>query len=60
MRIPAAGSKDAPKNPGELKDDTSSAREEKQVTLFPVTIFSLMDLHDEMLFNTIVISVLLI
>ena len=29
--MPAAGSKGAPKNPGELKDDTSSSREEKQV-----------------------------
>lgn len=32
--MPAAGSKGAPKNPGELKDDTSSAREEKQVKNF--------------------------
>lgn len=29
--MPAAGAKGAPKCPGELKDDTSSAREEKQV-----------------------------
>lgn len=29
--MPAAGSKGAPKNPGDIKDDTSSAREEKQV-----------------------------
>jgi len=29
--MPAAGSKGAPKNPGEIKDDTSSSREEKQV-----------------------------
>ncbi|KAL4193458.1 hypothetical protein AMTRI_Chr06g199450 [Amborella trichopoda] len=33
VRMPAAGSKGAPKNPGELKDDTSSSREEKQVLL---------------------------
>lgn len=31
MRIPAAGAKGAPKNPGELKDDTSASREEKLV-----------------------------
>ncbi|KAF8408358.1 hypothetical protein HHK36_007507 [Tetracentron sinense] len=30
VRMPAAGSKGAPKSPGELKDDTSSSREEKQ------------------------------
>ena len=29
--MPATGSKGAPKNPRELKDDTSSSREEKQV-----------------------------
>jgi hypothetical protein len=29
--MPAAGSKGAPKNPSELKDDTSSSRDEKQV-----------------------------
>ena len=29
--MPAAGSKGAPKNPSELKDDTSSSRQEKQV-----------------------------
>uniref|UniRef100_U5FXN2 Uncharacterized protein n=1 Tax=Populus trichocarpa TaxID=3694 RepID=U5FXN2_POPTR len=34
--MPAAGSKGAPKNPGEIKDDTSSSREEKQ---FPVHKF---------------------
>lgn len=33
VRMPAAGSKGAPKNPGELKDDTSSSRDEKQVVL---------------------------
>ncbi|KAJ7956117.1 DNA-(apurinic or apyrimidinic site) lyase [Quillaja saponaria] len=33
VRMPAAGSKGAPKNPGELKDDTSSSREEKQILL---------------------------
>ncbi|CAL9763784.1 unnamed protein product [Musa acuminata subsp. burmannicoides] len=33
VRMPAAGSKGAPKNPNELKDDTSSSREEKQVLL---------------------------
>ncbi|XP_048443513.1 DNA-(apurinic or apyrimidinic site) endonuclease [Pyrus x bretschneideri] len=31
VRMPAAGSKGGPKNPGELKDDTSSSREEKQI-----------------------------
>lgn len=31
--MPAAGSKGAPKNPGELKDDTSSSRGEKQVSI---------------------------
>ncbi|CAL8158230.1 unnamed protein product [Prunus armeniaca] len=31
--MPAAGSKDALKNPGELKDDTSSSREEKQILM---------------------------
>uniref|UniRef100_A0A0D3HTB1 Endonuclease/exonuclease/phosphatase domain-containing protein n=1 Tax=Oryza barthii TaxID=65489 RepID=A0A0D3HTB1_9ORYZ len=30
VRMPAAGSKGAPKNPGQLKDDTSSSRDEKQ------------------------------
>ena len=30
--MPAAGSKGAPKNPRELKDDTSSSRDEKQVS----------------------------
>jgi hypothetical protein len=39
--VPAAGSKGAPKNPGELKDDTSSSREEKQVKKFPVCMISL-------------------
>ncbi|XP_024025028.1 DNA-(apurinic or apyrimidinic site) lyase [Morus notabilis] len=33
VRMPAAGSKGAPKNPGELKDDTSSSREEKQIMM---------------------------
>ncbi|CAN6328868.1 unnamed protein product [Urochloa humidicola] len=33
VRMPAAGSKGAPKNPSELKDDTSSSRDEKQVVL---------------------------
>ncbi|XP_072950804.1 DNA-(apurinic or apyrimidinic site) endonuclease isoform X1 [Typha angustifolia] len=33
VRMPAAGSKGAPKNPSELKDDTSSSREEKQMVL---------------------------
>ncbi|OEL22487.1 hypothetical protein BAE44_0016494 [Dichanthelium oligosanthes] len=32
VRMPAAGSKGAPKNPSELKDDTSSSRDEKQVS----------------------------
>uniref|UniRef100_A0A3Q7FPL0 Endonuclease/exonuclease/phosphatase domain-containing protein n=1 Tax=Solanum lycopersicum TaxID=4081 RepID=A0A3Q7FPL0_SOLLC len=31
VRMPAAGSKGAPKNPRELKDDTSASREEKLV-----------------------------
>ncbi|KAK6920589.1 Endonuclease/exonuclease/phosphatase [Dillenia turbinata] len=34
VRMPAAGSKGAPKCPGELKDDTSAARVEKQITVF--------------------------
>ncbi|KAG0450081.1 hypothetical protein HPP92_026949 [Vanilla planifolia] len=33
VRIPAAGSKGAPKNPSKLKDDTSASREEKQVLM---------------------------
>ncbi|KAL2243001.1 UNVERIFIED_CONTAM: DNA-(apurinic or apyrimidinic site) lyase [Sesamum indicum] len=33
VRMPAAGSKGASKNPRELKDDTSSSREEKQVVM---------------------------
>ncbi|KAI6682762.1 hypothetical protein NL676_028675 [Syzygium grande] len=33
VRMPAAGSKGAPKNPGELKDDTSSSREEKKILM---------------------------
>uniref|UniRef100_A0A7N0RJ81 DNA-(apurinic or apyrimidinic site) endonuclease n=1 Tax=Kalanchoe fedtschenkoi TaxID=63787 RepID=A0A7N0RJ81_KALFE len=33
VRMPAAGSKGAPKNPGELKDDTNAAREEKRVLM---------------------------
>ncbi|KAK9995560.1 hypothetical protein SO802_020246 [Lithocarpus litseifolius] len=33
VRMPAASSKGAPKNPGELKDDTSSSREEKQILM---------------------------
>ena len=33
--MPAAGSKGAPKNPRELKDDTSSSRDEKQVSQQP-------------------------
>ncbi|OMP10387.1 Exodeoxyribonuclease III xth [Corchorus olitorius] len=33
VRMPAAGSKGAAKNPAELKDDTSSSREEKQILL---------------------------
>lgn len=32
--MPAAGSKDAPKNHQELKDDTKASREEKLVTVF--------------------------
>ncbi|KAL9235583.1 hypothetical protein vseg_010329 [Gypsophila vaccaria] len=33
VRMPAAGSKGAPKNQAELKDDTNAAREEKQVLM---------------------------
>ncbi|KAJ9677995.1 hypothetical protein PVL29_022777 [Vitis rotundifolia] len=33
VRMPAAGSKGAPKNHGELKDDTSSSREEKKILM---------------------------
>ncbi|XP_057534602.1 DNA-(apurinic or apyrimidinic site) endonuclease isoform X1 [Amaranthus tricolor] len=33
VRMPAAGSKGAPKNQGELKDDTNASREEKQVVM---------------------------
>ncbi|CAI0548247.1 unnamed protein product [Linum tenue] len=33
VRMPAAGSKGTPKNPGELKDDTSSSREEKKILM---------------------------
>ncbi|KAK8928811.1 Apurinic endonuclease-redox protein [Platanthera zijinensis] len=33
VRMPAAGSKGAPKNPSELKDDTSTSREEKQLIM---------------------------
>ncbi|XP_077253062.1 DNAse I-like superfamily protein isoform X2 [Tasmannia lanceolata] len=33
VRMPAAGSKSMPKNPGELKDDTNSSREEKQMLM---------------------------
>ena len=36
--MPAAGSKGAPKNQGELKDDTSSSREEKKVMFCHVTV----------------------
>lgn len=32
--MPAAGSKDAPKNHQELKDDTKASREEKLVTVY--------------------------
>ncbi|KAK4756135.1 hypothetical protein SAY87_009892 [Trapa incisa] len=38
VRMPAAGSKGAPKNPGELKDDTSSAREEKQLLMRALSV----------------------
>ena len=38
--MPAAGLRGAPKNPGELKDDTNSSREEKQVNHFQVTMKS--------------------
>ncbi|GAA0175256.1 hypothetical protein LIER_41879 [Lithospermum erythrorhizon] len=33
VRMPAAGSKGAPKNPRELKDDTTASREEKQILM---------------------------
>ncbi|CAA0815338.1 DNA-(apurinic or apyrimidinic site) lyase [Striga hermonthica] len=33
VRIPAAGAKGAPRNPRELKDDTSASREEKQIVM---------------------------
>ncbi|XP_057487245.1 DNA-(apurinic or apyrimidinic site) endonuclease-like [Actinidia eriantha] len=33
VRMPAAGSKGAPKNQGELKDDTNSSREEKKILM---------------------------
>ncbi|EPS63669.1 hypothetical protein M569_11112 [Genlisea aurea] len=33
VRIPAAGGKGCPKNQGDLKDDTSASREEKQIVL---------------------------
>ncbi|KAL6177570.1 hypothetical protein ACLB2K_049096 [Fragaria x ananassa] len=33
VRMPAAGSKGAPKRPGELKDDTGSSRDEKQIIM---------------------------
>lgn len=35
--MPAAGAKGASKIQGEIKDDTSAAREEKKVPLCPVT-----------------------
>ncbi|KAF5183977.1 DNA-(apurinic or apyrimidinic site) lyase [Thalictrum thalictroides] len=38
VRMPAAGSKGSPKNPGELKDDTSSSREEKQTLMRAISI----------------------
>ncbi|KAK0586069.1 hypothetical protein LWI29_000461 [Acer saccharum] len=36
VRMPAAGSKGAPKNPGELKDDTGPSREEKRCSEKPL------------------------
>lgn len=36
--MPAAGSKGGTKNSGEIKDDTNSSREEKQVTFVYITI----------------------
>ena len=36
--MPASGSKGAPKNQGELKDDTNSSREEKLVTLLALFV----------------------
>ncbi|XP_038683988.1 DNA-(apurinic or apyrimidinic site) endonuclease [Tripterygium wilfordii] len=33
VRMPAAGSKGAPKNSGDIKDDTSSSREEKRILM---------------------------
>ncbi|XP_022865142.1 DNA-(apurinic or apyrimidinic site) lyase [Olea europaea var. sylvestris] len=38
VRMPAAGSKGAPKNPRELKDDTKPSREEKQVIMRALSI----------------------
>ena len=40
--MPAAGSKNGPKNPAQVKDDTSSARQEKQVMclqIMPIIFF---------------------
>ena len=44
--MPAAGSKGAPKNQGELKDDTNSSREEKKVACY----FSLLSVHFNIVF----------
>ncbi|XP_062203518.1 DNA-(apurinic or apyrimidinic site) endonuclease [Phragmites australis] len=45
VRMPAAGSKGAPKNPSELKDDTSSSRDEKQVVLRALSSSPFKDYH---------------
>ncbi|KAF9605028.1 hypothetical protein IFM89_013194 [Coptis chinensis] len=36
VRMPAAGSKGSAKNPGELKDDTTSSGQEKQVYIYDI------------------------
>ncbi|PIA30394.1 hypothetical protein AQUCO_05600082v1 [Aquilegia coerulea] len=45
VRMPAAGSKGSPKNPGELKDDTSSSREEKQTLMRAISSPPLQNYH---------------
>lgn len=43
VRIPAAGRKGEPRNPSEIKDDTSSAREEKQIMMRALSMSPLSD-----------------
>ncbi|KAL1810388.1 hypothetical protein ACET3Z_027378 [Daucus carota] len=43
VRLPAAGAKGNPKNPRELKDDTSSSREEKQILMRAISNSPLKD-----------------